>query len=418
MQFPQMVTVHQTFDAPTVTDIAGTVQQALQRLRFSERIRPGQTVAITAGSRGIAHIADVTAACVQAARQAGADPFVVPAMGSHGGGTAEGQTAVLASLGITEESVGAPIRSSMDTVIVTHTASGVPVHFDRFASEADHVLVVNRIKPHTRFVGPVESGLHKMMLIGLGKHAGAAVYHQAILDHSFPEIVADVAQVVLEKCRVIGGLALVENGRDETALIEAVLPEEFEQREQELLQQANAWLPSLPVRQCDLLIVDRIGKDISGAGMDTNVIGRKFFDHTATADDRASCRRILVRSLTEATQGNACGIGLAEFTTQSCVDQIDADKTAINCITALHPEGAMIPITLPTDREAVRRALQTIGRIDPQQARVVQIADTLHLDTVRVSTSCLEDVRASETCTVDGEPYDFPFDEAGTLADI
>jgi len=301
---------------------------------------------------------------------------------------------------------------------VTHTKSGVPVHFDRIASEADHVLIVNRIKPHTRFVGPIESGLHKMLLIGLGKHEGASVYHQAILDHSFPEILADVAQAVLEKCGIIGGLALVENGKDETALIEAVRPEHFAEREPELLKQANEWLPSLPVKECDLLIVDRIGKDISGAGMDTNVVGRKYFDHMATSEDRVSCRRILVRSLTEKTKGNACGIGIAEFTTQQCAQQVDPVKTAINCITALHPEGAMIPITLSTDKEAVEAALRTIGLVEPQNARVVQIADTLHLDTVRVSEACVREVCSTSGRTIDGELYDFPLDASGTLASL
>jgi len=418
MQFPRMATVKQEFDTPGISDIASAVTDQMQHLQIDKQIQPGETVAITAGSRGIANIGAVLAAAAASIRSAGGEPFVVPAMGSHGGGTSEGQLEVLASLGITEESVGAPIRASMDTVVVTHTKSGVPVHFDRIASEADHVLIVNRIKPHTRFVGPIESGLHKMMLIGLGKHEGASVYHQAILDHSFPEILADVAVAVLEKCGIIGGLALVENGKDETALIEAVRSEEFAAREPELLKQANEWLPSLPVKECDLLIVDRIGKDISGAGMDTNVVGRKYFDHMATSEDRVSCRRILVRSLTEKTKGNACGIGIAEFTTQHCAQQVDPVKTAINCITALHPEGAMIPITLSTDEEAVEAALRTIGLVEPQNARVVQIADTLHLDTVRVSEACVPEVCSMSGRTIDGDLYDFPLDASGTLASL
>ncbi len=413
-----MALVRQRFDAPRVEDIDVTVHEQIGRLDLPGKTKPGDTVAITAGSRGIANIGPILAAAVAAVRESGAEPFIVPAMGSHGGGTAEGQVEVLAGLGVTEESVGAPIRSSMDTIIVTETAAGVPVYFDRIASEADHVLIVNRVKPHTRFVGPIESGLHKMMLIGLGKHAGASVYHQAILDHSFPEILADVASVVLEKCRVIGGLALVENALDETALIEAVLPQDFADREVELLKQANDWLPSLPVDQCDLLIVDRMGKDISGAGMDTNIVGRKYFDHMATSEDRVSCRRILVRSLTEKTNGNACGIGLAEFVTQECVDQIDPVKTSINCITALHPEGAMIPITLPTDREAVHSALQTIGRVDPPQARVIQIADTLHLEVVRVSEACLPEIAALDHVEVLEDLRPIPFDTDGRLENL
>ncbi len=415
---PPMARVRRRFEVETIADVCGTIRQSMGASRISERLPAGASVAIGVGSRGITNLPLIVAEVVGWFRDKDALPFIFPAMGSHGGGTAEGQVEVLASLGITEESVGAPIHASMDTVVVTHTKSGVPVHFDRIASEADHVLIVNRVKPHTRFVGPIESGLHKMMLIGLGKHDGASVYHRAILDHSFPEILADVAEAVLEKCGIIGGLALVENGKDETALIEAVRPEEFVSREPELLKQANEWLPSLPVTECDLLIVDRIGKDISGAGMDTNVVGRKYFDHMATPEDRVSCRRILVRSLTEKTKGNACGIGIAEFTTERCAQQVDPVKTAINCITALHPEGAMIPITLPTDREAVEAALKTVGLVEPKNARVVHIADTLHLATVRVSEACLSEVCNMPGRSVEGDVYEFPFDAAGTLVSL
>lgn len=413
-----MVTVKQHFDAPRVDDIAATVHSQIERLNLKNRTRPGDTVAITAGSRGIANIGPILAATASAVRAAGADPFIVPAMGSHGGGTAEGQLRVLEDLGITEESVGASIRSSMETVVITETSAGVPVHFDRIASEADHVLIVGRVKPHTRFVGPIESGLHKMMLIGLGKHEGASIYHRAILDHSFPEILADVASVVLDKCGVIGGLALVENALDETALIEAVMPQDFAVREMELLRQSIDWLPSLPVDQCDLLIVDRIGKDISGAGMDTNVVGRKFFDHMATAEDRVSVRRILVRSLTEKTNGNACGIGIAEFTTQECAAQVDPVKTGINCITALHPEGAMVPIALENDRLAVEAALRTIGLVEPQNARVVQISDTLHLEVVRVSEACVPEIESCSDKQVLGKLSPMPFNSDGRLANL
>ena len=413
-----MATVHQHFNAPRVDSIADTVLAQIETLGLKQKIRSGESLAITAGSRGVANIGPIIAATVEAVRAAGAEPFIVPAMGSHGGGTAEGQREVLAGLGVTEESVGAPIRATMDTIVVTETRSGVPVHFDRLASEADHVLIVNRVKPHTRFVGPIESGLHKMMLIGLGKHRGASIYHRAILENSFPEILADVAEVVLEKCRVIGGLAIVENALDETALIEAVLPGDFAAREAELLKQAIDWLPSLPVSECHLLIVDQIGKDISGSGMDTNVVGRKYFDHMATSDDRVSCRRILVRGLTGKTNGNACGIGMAEFATEYCVNQVDPVKTRINCITGQHPEAGMIPLTLPTDREAVETALSAIGLTESVNARVVQISDTLHLGVVRVSAACLPEIRDSDNTEISGDLYEMPFGNDGRLADI
>ena len=417
-RFPKMCDLIQTFDTPRVADIAATVRQQMQSLRLENMILPGQTVAIPAGSRGIANIGLILREIAAHFSAMGALPFVVPAMGSHGGGTVEGQVRMLSSLGITEQSIGVPIRATMETVIVAQTTNGLPVHFDKYASEADHVFVVGRVKPHTRFVGPVESGLHKMMLIGFGKHEGAKVYHRGILTTSFTEIVAAVAERVLQVCRVCGGMAILENAEDETALIEAVRPEDFSRREPELLILANRWLPRLPFDDVDLLIVDRIGKNISGVGMDANVVGRKYNDHTATSQDQTRCRRILVRSLTKETHGNATGIGMAEFTTQRCVDQIDSESTRINCITGMHPEAAMIPITLPTDAAAVDSALQTIGMIEPENARVIQISDTLHLTRVRVSEAYFADVQKSKHLRLDGDPYAFPLDAAGWLQDV
>lgn len=417
-QFPRMCDIRQRFDTPQVTDIAAAVHEQLEQLELRSKIQPGQSVAITAGSRGIANIAAILRESVRYLRTLNAEPFIVPAMGSHGGGTVEGQLEVLHGLGITEHAVEAEIRATMETVVVAETRFGIPVHFDRYAHEADHVLVVNRIKPHTRFVGPIESGLHKMLLIGLGKHAGARLYHAGILTHSFAEIIDAVADRVLQNCGVIGGLAILENARDETALIEAVAPERFADHEPELLKLACQWLPTLPFDDVDLLIVDRIGKNISGTGMDANVVGRKFNDHAATDRDIARCLRIFVRSLTEQTHGNATGIGIAEFTTQRCVDQVDHQKTRINCITSNHVEVGMIPLTLPTDVEAVACALQTIGLVKPERARVIQISDTLHLSRTRVSEAYFEQVESSDRLEFLGAPYPFPVDEAGALSDV
>lgn len=230
-------------------------------------------------------------------------------------------------------------------------------------------MIVGRVKPHTGFVGEVESGLHKMMLIGLGKHEGAKIYHRAIADYSFMEIITAVAASVISKCRVVGGLAIVENAYDETALIEAVPPSKFLEREKELLKLATQWLPRLPFPTTDLLIIDRIGKNISGTGLDTNVVGRKFNDHAGTDRDTVRCKRIFVRGLTEETHGNATGIGLSEFTNQRTADAIDRKITAINCVTGLHPTAAMIPIAYETDREVVEQALHTCGLVEPRMQR-------------------------------------------------
>ena len=363
-------------------------------------------------------MAVITRAIVSHLTRLGAVPFIVPAMGSHGGGTAEGQREILEGYGITEEFTGAEIRASMETVIVDTTPHGIPVHFDKHASGADHVLVCGRVKPHTGFVGPIESGLHKMMLIGLGKHAGATIYHRAILDHSFLEIIRAVADVVLKKCRVVAGLAIVENAYDETALIEAVPPEQFFEREQELLKLATKWLPRLPFPRCDLLIVDEIGKNISGTGMDTNIVGRKYNDHAATDRDNANCKRIFVRGLTPETHGNACGIGIAEFTNRRTIDSVDQRITTINALTGGHPTAAMLPVAFPTDRESIEAALGTVGLVPPEKARIIHIQNTLHLAEVLVSEAYAGEVESRRDLKIVEPAHPMNFDTEGNLQPV
>ncbi|MFN0198493.1 MAG: lactate racemase domain-containing protein [Planctomycetaceae bacterium] len=415
MSFPRMLRIRQNFETPRVDDIPGEVDRQLSRLNLQQKIKPGQTVAITAGSRGVANIAVIIKAAVDHFKRLGAVPFIVPAMGSHGGGTAAGQTEILRGYNITPEFIGAEIRASMETVIVDRTPQGIPVHFDKHASLADHVLVCGRVKPHTGFVGPVESGLHKMMLIGLGKHEGAKIYHRAIVNYSFLEIIRTVADVVLKKCKIVAGLGIVENADDETGLIEAVPPDKFFEREEELLKLAIKWLPRLPFRKVDLLIVDRIGKNISGTGMDTNVIGRKYNDHAATDRDDAACKRVFVRGLTEETHGNACGIGMAEFTNQRTIDSVDLNITRINALTGGHPTAAMLPIAFDTDREVIAAALDTIGLIDVPDLKVVQIADTLHMREVLVSEAYLPQIRERSDLEIIGSPSEMAFDASGNL---
>ncbi|MHC4879836.1 MAG: nickel pincer cofactor-dependent isomerase, group 22 [Planctomycetota bacterium] len=418
MAFPRMLRVRQNFDAPRVADIPAEVDAQLDRLQLSNVVQAGQTVAITAGSRGIANIAVITKAICDHVKKIGGVPVIVPSMGSHGGGTAEGQREIIEGYGITEDYCGAEIRSSMETVIVDETPQGIPVHFDKNAFECDHVIVAGRIKPHTGFVGPIESGLHKMMLIGLGKHAGAKIYHRAIADYSFLEIIRAVGESVLQKCGVIAGVAIVENAYDETGLIEAVAPTDFYDREVELLKTATAWMPKLPFEEIGLLIVDEIGKNISGSGMDTNVIGRKYNDHAATDKDNVRVRRIFVRGLTEATHGNACGLGMAEFTNKRCADSVDRQITQINSITGNHPTAAAIPAWYETDREVIDHALQTVGLVEPQNARVVQIANTLHLGEVLVSEAYLTDVQSRPDLEILDGPLEMPFGDDGDLQPV
>jgi len=342
----------------------------------------------------------------------------VPAMGSHGGGTAEGQRQVIESYGITEEAVGCPIRSSMETVVVCQTKEDLPVHFDRLAYEADHVLVVNRIKPHTRFVGPIESGLMKMLLIGLGKCQGAQVYHRAIQQYSFAQIIHSVADAVFAKCHILAGLGIVENAYDQTALLEAIAPADFETREKALLVQAKAWMARLPFGEADLLLIDRIGKNISGTGLDTNVVGRKFDDHKAVEGETPKVRTIAVRGLTPETHGNAIGLGIAEFCKSQILGEMDVEATRLNAITANHATAAMLPLDYPTDREIVEAAVRAAGRTDPAEAKILWIPNTLKIAEVECSAAYLDEAQTRDDLTILTPLRALPLDAQGNLPEM
>jgi len=414
---PPIFRLRQRFQSPQVDDVEAEVHRQLAALPLDRRIRPGQSVAITAGSRGVAHIAQILRAVVDHLKSLAAHPFIVPAMGSHGGGTAEGQRRLIESYGITEEYVGCPIRANMETVVVCRTMEGFPVHFDREAFLADHVLVCNRIKPHTRFVGDIESGLMKMMLIGLGKCDGAEVYHRAIQDYTFGQIVRSVAGEVIRRCRIVAGLGIVENAFDQTATIAAVLPEDLEAREKELLLLARRWMPRLPFDHADLLLIDRIGKDISGTGMDTNVVGRKYNDHAAVDGETPKLKYIAIRGLTRATHGNAVGMGLAEFCRSRVVAEADLPATRLNAIVAGHPTAAMPPLDYPTDRQVIETALSTVGLVLPENSRVMWIENTLSLGEVECSAAYLDEARQRDDLEVLTEPRALPLNDEGNLPD-
>ena len=415
MSFPRMMRVHQNFEAPTLEDIPGAVRQEVATLNLSSKVKPGQTVAISVGSRGIANIALIVKSLVEELKAIGLEPFLVPAMGSHGGGIASAQQEIIEGYGVTEKYTGAPIRAAMDTVQVGTIEDDVPVYFDKYAYEADHVAVVGRIKPHTGFVGEIESGLHKMMLIGLGKHRGAALYHQAIVHYSFDRIVRAVGQTVIEKCGVLLGLGIVENPYDKTALVKAVAPDEFVEREKELLILAKKWMPRIPFDQVDLLIVDEIGKDISGAGMDTNVVGRKYHEHHAAEKEFPKITRIYVRDLTEATHGNASGLGVAEYCHQQVVDKMDREITYINCMTGNAPAGATIPIYYETDRKVLEAALKTVGLVEPENAKMLRIHNTLELSEVLISEAYRPQIEEREDLEIVAAATDLKFDNSDNL---
>lgn len=390
-ELPHLRAVTQTFPRPRHPDVyAGAYAEAAAQLHMLGA-RSGARVAIGAGSRGIRDIARVVAATVAACRDADLDPFIVPAMGSHGGGSAEGQRQVLEHLGVTEASVGAPIVSDTAVEQIGVTAWGMPVYFDKTALAADFVIPVNRVKPHTDFAGAHESGLCKMLVIGFANHIGCSRVHQETFAR-FHEVVPATAALILERVPVAFGMAIVENAYDETYLVEAAPRARILAREAELLQIAYANMPRLYFEHIDVLIVDEIGKNISGAGMDPNIVGRTA-KGMLPGYNGPSIERIVVAGLTEAG-GNAIGIGQAEFTTQHVADQVDREMTYANAIAAGTPEGGRLPIVLPTLDDAIRAALLTAGIDDWTRAAIVRIKNTLHIDTIWVSDALAEVVSA------------------------
>src|SRR5688500_8886686 len=380
VELPRVVRIRQRFGAERSSDVTRAARDALLASDMRGRIAPGARIAITAGSRGINHIEEILAACVATLRALGADPFVVPAMGSHGGATAEGQLEVLTGYGITEERIGAPIRATMDVVEVGRTPAGVPVFMDRLAWESDGVLVCGRVKAHTAFKAPIESGLCKMLAVGLGKQRGAETMHASGLAHTIP----DAASVSLSTGKVVLGLAIVENAADEPFRIEAAPPERFHETDRALLEVSNSLLPRIPFDQLDVLIVDWIGKNISGSGMDPNVIGMW---RRLGGERKPDYKRIVVRDVTPESHGNAIGIGWADFTTERLVESIDREAMEMNCITANAPDVARIPISRPTDREVVELAIKTAAISGP--VRLARVHSTLRLEELYVSEALL-----------------------------
>lgn len=414
MSFPQMYRLKQTFDRTKVNDIPGTVQAELQKLALDKIVKPGQRVAITAGSRGVANIALILKSIVEFLKSLGLKPFIFPAMGSHGGATAEGQVALLAHYNVTEAFTGAPIISSMEVVEISKTEDQVPVFIDRNASQADWIVVVNRIKPHTKFKAQIESGLMKMMAIGMGKQKGAEYYHKAAIHYTFPKIIVDAGREVLKKAPVLCGVGIVENGYDETAKIMAIPPHEIEATERDLLALAKRMMPRLPFNDIDLLIVDEMGKDISGTGIDPNITGRNR-DLLGVFPHPTQVKRLFVRDLTPHSNGNATGIGLADLTTKRLVEKINYQATYMNCITGISLEKAAIPMYFETDQEAINVALGSIGLIPYEQSKIVRIKNTLQLDEVEVSAAYLPEIKTRPDLEIIAGPLPFSFDSKGNL---
>jgi hypothetical protein len=409
---PAWAPVRQRLDDAALPDAGAATRAALDAV--IDGVRPGERVCVAAGSRGIDRIGEVVRATVERLQAAGASVFIVPAMGSHGGATAAGQLAVLAGFGITEARMGCEIRASMDTVDLGEVVPGVPVFVDRHAYEgADVVVPVNRVKPHTGFAGPVESGLMKMLAIGLGKQRGADTFHRRGYDE-FATLIPAVARHTIARAPIGFGIALVEDGLGHLAHVEAIPADRIEAREAELLVDARRRMPRLPIDDIDVLVLDLIGKDISGTGMDPNVIGMA---KAGAVDAGPRIGRIVVRGLTAATEGNASGIGFADVALRRAVAAVDERRTYLNSITAKDVEGAKLPVTVDTDEDALALALAACLRVEAAQARIVRVRSTKHLERLWVSEPALADVLATGRCELLGPPRPIGFDADGMLGD-
>ncbi|TDL75637.1 DUF2088 domain-containing protein [Rhodococcus qingshengii] len=410
----EMVEIEQKLTANRLIDIPSKIYSELEKYLPVDRLQPGAEIAITAGSRGISNMIEILRVCVSYLKNAGYKPFLVPAMGSHGSATAQGQIEVLEHLGITEESVGAEIRSSMEVELLGYTEKGQPVYMDKNAFHAEGILVINRIKAHTAFRGKVESGLSKMITIGLGKRKGASFVHSdgAL---QMAENIEDVSLFALQNSPILMGLAIIENGYDETADIVGVEKNHWHEKESELLQYSKSMMPSLPINNIDVLIIEEMGKCYSGTGMDPNIIGRWRIDGVPEPV-RPSVSRIVILDIADQSFGNAQGIGLADFTTQRLIDKMDRKSTYTNALTATYLRRAMLPMIYETEQEAIETAILSLGpKIKKELINIVQIPNTLHLSRISVSLPVLTELEKTDRDYIVNDRRKLSFDQFGNL---
>jgi hypothetical protein len=401
----QLAPVRQIVASETIQDVAATVAAGLDALPLAQRVQPGMRVAVGVGSRGISSIREVVKTTVDALLALGAKPFLVPAMGSHGGGTAEGQRSVLEDYGMGEAALGAPIHSSLETIQLGETSAGMPVYFDAHAAQADAIIVINRIKPHTSFRSKWESGLFKILAVGLGKQRGAETIHAWGIEEAMPA----AARLILKEMPIMAGIGIVENGHHQAAHIQVIPAGRIEEEEPPLLEIAKHYLPRIPLEPIDLLIVQEMGKNISGTGMDLNIIGM-WRRNGGPIEPLIRCLAVL--ELTEASHGNATGVGYADLIPERLRSRVDWPATYTNCLTSVNYAGARQPITLPTDQDAINAGLASF---DPATARVVYIQNTLELETFWVSPALLAEVHEHPLLTQIDEAQPLAFSAEGTL---
>jgi Domain of unknown function (DUF362) len=420
---PRMIEVRQSYPPSRQLDFPGLLAQQFAETGVAGKIKPGMTIAVGVGSRGISNLKEIVKATIDLLKSAGAKPFVVPAMGSHGGATAEGQTKVLAEFGITSDYLGVPIQASMEARSIGTVFNGQEVLFSVPALEADAVIPINRVKPHTDFRGPLGSGVLKMLTIGFGKQAGANSAHRAVVRLGQENVVREFSRLILSTVPVLCGIAIVEDQRHQTAEIAVLRPDGMVSAEEQLLERSRHLMPRLPLDEIDLLIIDEIGKEISGAGMDPNVTGRDGSGYSDSLLAKSGWAppnvfRILVRDLSAATNGNGIGIGMADFSTARAVKALDLRYTYMNALTAIKLLSSKIPIHFDSDREAIEQGLKTLPTEHPESLRVVRIANTLSLERMLVSESCVKLLEGRPGISITGTPQPMQFDKDGNLSHL
>ena len=412
IQLPNRVNIRQTFDRPIIEDVAACVRSELTSAKIAKTIQPGMQVAITAGSRGISNIRLILREVVSFCRERGAQPFLVPAMGSHGGAAAEGQRAILTSYGVTEEFCGCPIRAAMDTVQIGVTKTGRPIYMDHYAAQADAIIAVNRIKAHTAFSGRYESGILKILTIGLGKQKGAELCHDIGFEFMH-QLIPEFGEAILKNAPVIFGLGLIENAFDEICHVEAMLPDEILKREPELLEHAKSLMGRILLQDADVLIVDEIGKNISGEGADPHVTG--LFPTPYVSGGGLKAQRSVALRLTPEAHGCAYGMGQFDIISRKFYEQIDHASGYANAMTSKLLCQCRVPMVFPSDRQAVCAAVKTCCNIDYSAPKIIRIRNTARLQHIQVSEALLEQVRTNPRLEEIGQPQPFAFDSEGNL---
>lgn len=417
---PNLIEVTQTYPSSPPLNFRHLIEEQFQRQGLFSQISPGMRIAIGVGSRGIANLKEIVQVTVDLLTAAGARPFLVPAMGSHGGATPHGQAKVLAEYGITAESIGVPIESLMEVESLGKVLDGIEVFFSTAALRADAVIAINRIKPHTDFRGTLGSGIQKMLTIGFGKQLGAANAHRAAVHFGHETVIREFAKLILSKAPILCGVALLEDQNHQTAELKVLPAGGIVSEESALFKKAESWMPRLPLDEIDFLIVDQIGKEISGTGMDTNIIGREIAGYSTSRDHAQSVKphisRIFVRELSSKTYGNGIGLGLADFTTSRVVKALDLQAMYTNAVTSIGLHPAKIPIYFESDREVIEHAMSTLACVQPERACIVRISNTLNLSRMLVSECCSEILATRPHVSITGGPRPIQFNHDGNLS--